>query len=43
MDTDQCICNSIEIIRTHEGNVCAECGKLRQFQPGDTLKAMGKY
>lgn len=26
---DKCSCNSIEIIRTHEGHVCAECGKLK--------------
>ena len=25
----RCECDGIEIIRTYEGNVCAECGKLR--------------
>lgn len=26
---DTCTCGEIEIIRTHEGFVCAKCGKLK--------------
>lgn len=28
-EKDVCKCDEIEIIRTHEGHVCAGCGKLR--------------
>ena len=29
-EPDECKCDEIEIIRTHEGHVCASCNKLKR-------------
>ena len=29
-EKDICECDGVEIVRTHEGNVCGECGRLKR-------------